>query len=86
MLDIKNEADIRSRGAVVGMGLGFESALRSGAHGLQLVLSGVAGGLLLGVAGIVFFGWAMLPITLLAALVWAFVIRRVTPPASKGAG
>jgi len=76
-------------GAVgVGMGLGVDSALRGGADGLHLVMSALAVGFLFGVAGIVFFGWTMLPVTLVAAAAWAFVMRHVvrrTPDARTAA-
>ena len=61
----------------VGIAMGVESTLRSGAGPGQLMLSIVVGGLMLAPLGVLVFGWMILPLTTLAAGIWALVMARL---------
>ena len=61
----------------VGIALGVDSALRSEANVIQFIVTSIGGGLMLAAIGIVVMGWSILPITALAAAIWAFVMARL---------
>jgi hypothetical protein len=61
----------------MGIAMGAESALNSRGGPGQAILSLIVGGPLLGLLGVVLLGWMVLPLTTLAAGIWAFVMARV---------
>jgi len=69
----------------VGIALGADSALRSRAGLGRFVLASIVGGPLLGLLGVVLLGWMVLPLTTLAAGIWAFVMARLLPRAPSRA-
>lgn len=67
----------------VGLALGFETAIRDQTETVLIVPIGIAYGLFLGALGIGFLGLFVLPLTLLAAVVWASVMGLLRPVAGR---
>ena len=61
----------------VGIGMGIDSALRGDAELGQVILSTVVGALMLAPLGMLVMGWMILPLTTLAAGIWALVMARL---------
>jgi hypothetical protein len=61
----------------VGVAMGVESALHSRTDIGQFILSAIVGGTMAAAIGILLFGWMILPVTTLAAGIWAFFMARL---------
>jgi hypothetical protein len=61
----------------MGMAMGAESWLRSRADIGQLILGIIVGGLMAAPIGVLLFGWMLLPVTTLAAGIWALVMAQL---------